>query len=139
LTNLSYSELLGFLPDDPSNDTYVFAIREANALRLLCEDPSVFIHDDEFWHDVAADQEKGGSTPTSAVSNAHLSDWDLNCQANWISTQHRLSDEDTEKLRPWLAWIPIENVRKTLENTTQMAKAVTNYPMIRHLVSRSRS
>lgn len=66
LENLSYSELLGFLPDDPSNDTYVFAIREANAFRLLCEDPTVFLHDDECWYDPVdsvpaptPDQERG--------------------------------------------------------------------------------
>jgi hypothetical protein len=49
-------------------------------------------------------------------------------------TQYR--DEDLERLRPWLAWIPIENIRKTVENTTQIAKAVSNYPMMRHLASR---
>ena len=71
-------------------------------------------------------------------------DWELNLKANhaatatanWSSMKHEYTNEDLEKLRPWLAWIPIENIKKTLENTTQIAKAVTNYPMIRHLASR---
>jgi hypothetical protein len=55
---------------------------------------------------------------------------------NWTSTKHQYTEEDLQRLRSWLAWIPIENIRKTLENTTQIAKAVTNYPLIRHLASR---
>jgi hypothetical protein len=35
---------------------------------------------------------------------------------NWSTSRHQYSDTDLEFLRPWLAWIPIENVRKTLEN-----------------------
>jgi hypothetical protein len=38
LNTLSYEELLGFLPEGPKFDSYIFAVREANALRLLCED-----------------------------------------------------------------------------------------------------
>jgi hypothetical protein len=36
------TELLGFLPDIPKADTYVFAVREANAFSMFCEDPEVF-------------------------------------------------------------------------------------------------
>jgi hypothetical protein len=32
----------------------------------------------------------------------------------------------------------VENIRRTLENTTQIAKAVSNYPMMRHLAARFR-
>jgi hypothetical protein len=39
-------------------------------------------------------------------------------------------------MRPWVAWVSIENIRKTLDNTTQLAKAVFNYPLMRHLASR---
>jgi hypothetical protein len=73
-----------------------------------------------------------------------MSDWDWNkavnhsatATANWASVKHQYTDEVLQKLCPWLAWIPVDNIRKTLENTTQIAKAVTNYPMIRHLASR---
>jgi hypothetical protein len=34
-----------------------------------------------------------------------------------------------------LAWLPIDSIQKTLESTTQMAKAVTNYPVIRHMAA----
>jgi hypothetical protein len=64
-----------------------------------------------------------------------MTDWDLNklandyqrATANWASTKHNLTDEQLNQLRPYLAWLPIDSIRKTLENTTQMAKAVTNY------------
>jgi hypothetical protein len=83
----------------------------------------------------------GGVTDNSKIS---FSDWDLNknanhhatATANWASVKHQYRDVVLERMRPWLAWIPIENIRKTLENTTQLAKAVSNYPMMRHLASR---
>jgi hypothetical protein len=84
------------------------------------------------------------AAPNIGNDKVSYSDWDLNlaanhaatATANWASMKQQYTDEDLERMRPWLAWIPIENIRKTLENTTQIAKAVTNYPMIRHLASR---
>jgi hypothetical protein len=148
LHTLSYEELLGFLPDGPQFDSYIFAVREANAFRLLCEDPIVFLDTDQAWFDSQSDVIGGDTTTTmnndDTCPNRSLSDWELNTKANqnttatvhWSSTKPQYTDHDLQRLRPWLAWIPIENVRKTLENTTQLAKAVTNYPMIRHLSAR---
>jgi hypothetical protein len=58
--------------------------------------------------------------------------------ANWASVKHQYSEEDLEKMRPWLAWITVENIKEMLENTRQIAKSVASYPMIRHLSSRFR-
>jgi hypothetical protein len=67
---------------------------------------------------------------TSTVPSA----WDCLCQ--WVKAQPRLSDRDLQQLKPFFAWIPIETIKKTLENTTQYAKAVSNYPMVKHMVAR---
>jgi hypothetical protein len=125
-------------------------MREANAFRLLCDDPSVFLDETDIWYDSLPNSPS--DTIGEDITQLHptrqtktsCADWELNLQtnhadtatANWSSTKHQYSEEDLAKIRPWLAWIPIENVRKTLENTTQIAKAVTNYPMIKHLASR---
>jgi hypothetical protein len=47
LCTLSYHELLGFIPEEPGSDTQIFVIREANAFRMLCEDPNAFLDDGE--------------------------------------------------------------------------------------------
>jgi hypothetical protein len=57
-----YDELLGFIPEDPGSDTYIFAIREANAFRMLCEDPNVFLDIGEEWYDSHSDMMRGGPT-----------------------------------------------------------------------------
>jgi hypothetical protein len=131
LASLTYPELLGFLPDNPKADSYIFAVREANEFRMLCEDPDVFF-------DCQSDAIEGDRT-TESQHRQSLSDWQLNLKANhmatatasWSSMRHQYTDAD-------LAWIPVDNNRKTLENSTQLAKAVTNYPKIRHLASRFR-
>jgi hypothetical protein len=51
--------------------------------------------------------------------------------ANWASMKHKYTEEGLERMRPWLAWIPMENTKKTLENTTHIATTVSNYSMIR--------
>jgi hypothetical protein len=56
LGTLSYSELLGFLPDNPHGDSYIFAVREANTFRRLCEDPHVFLDDTQVWFDAHSDE-----------------------------------------------------------------------------------
>jgi hypothetical protein len=97
----------------------------------MAKDPQAFLDvgDQEEWFDPLSGSKRGDSNMNSVSTNDTTT-------ANWTSTKHKHSDDDLEKLRPWLAWIPIENIRKNLENTTQIAKAVTNYPMIRHLTSR---
>jgi hypothetical protein len=42
--------------------------------------------------------------------------------ANWASMKHQYTKEDLVRMRSWLTWIPIENIKITLENTTQIAK-----------------
>ena len=159
LGTMTYNELLGFLPDDPGQDSYIFAVREANTFRMICEDPSVFLDPGEAWYDTQSSTIGGdlgggcyegsmdiGEHTTNRNDATSCTDWDLNYKANhtmtatanWASMKTNYSEADLEKMRPWLAWIPIENIRKTLENTTQIAKAVSNYPMIRHLASRFR-
>jgi hypothetical protein len=117
LGTLSYEELLGFLPDDPKADSYIFAMREANAFRLLCEDPTVFLDGDDIWHDSQSEMIGGDKTNTTSHTNhriasaaASCSDWDLNIQANhyatatanWASVKHQYSEGDLQRLRPWL-------------------------------------
>jgi hypothetical protein len=52
---LSYHELFGFLPGDLSSDSYVWVVWETNVLRTLCEDPAVFLEDDEQWCEPQSD------------------------------------------------------------------------------------
>jgi hypothetical protein len=49
---------------------------------------------------------------------------------------YRYRTEDLEQLQPNFAFRPLEVIKKTLENTTQLAKAIVNAPMTRHLASR---
>jgi hypothetical protein len=53
-----------------------------------------------------------------------------------VRAVHRLRDEDLEKLQPNFAFRPLEVIRQTLQHTTQLAKAIVNAPMTRHLASR---
>ena len=41
-----------------------------------------------------------------------------------------------ESLQPKLAWKPLDVIEKTLENTTQYARIIANYPMKSHHVAR---
>lgn len=45
---------------------------------------------------------------------------------------HKFRNEDLEKLRPHFVFKSIEVIRKTLEATTQLAKAIVNISMQRH-------
>jgi hypothetical protein len=86
---LSYSELLGFLPDDPREDTYIVAIREINAFCMLASDPSVFFHEDNLWYDPPSVSEQGGVRATDSDRVAQLAtmtDWDINYLANDYQT-----------------------------------------------------
>jgi hypothetical protein len=38
-----YHELLGFLPEDPVEDSFIFAVRETQAFRKIGKDPQVFL------------------------------------------------------------------------------------------------
>jgi hypothetical protein len=112
LGTLSYHELLGFLPDDPTSDSYIFAIREANVFRSLCEDPTAFYTDGQLWYDPQSDTIRGDTGTDGTTS---CTDWELNmavnhtatATANWASMKHQYTEEDLERMRPWLAWIPI--------------------------------
>ena len=44
--------------------------------------------------------------------------------------------EDAEKLRPYLAYLPIRVIKETLKRTTQLAKAIVSYPLVRHVAAR---
>jgi hypothetical protein len=50
-----------------------------------------------------------------------------------IRAKHQL--DDIERVRPYLAWLPAQVVTETLKRTTQLAKAVVRFPMVRHLKS----
>ncbi len=48
---------------------------------------------------------------------------------NW--THHpELTDEEVEKLFPFLGWCPAQVVKKTLENTIHLAKLENRLPMM---------
>ena len=44
--------------------------------------------------------------------------------------------QNLQRLQPKLAWKPLEVIKRTLENTTQYAKVITQWPMKKHHVSR---
>ena len=51
-----------------------------------------------------------------------------------IIAKHKV--EDAEKLRPYLAYLPIKVIQETLKRTTQAAKAIVYFPLVRHVASR---
>jgi hypothetical protein len=63
---------------------------------------------------------------------------DQTIQAFAMKSWHRVlhKDLDAQKLRPFLAFRPIDIVRKTLANTTQMARLIIRYPFRKHVKAR---
>ena len=59
-------------------------------------------------------------------------------RAQAISTLHhtRYPNLQPEQVQPFLAYRPLEVVRKTLEHTTQLAKMIARFPMRRHIKPR---
>lgn len=52
------------------------------------------------------------------------------------SAKVKLKDHDYEALKPNFAWAPIEVIKKTLENTTQMFRNMYRMPLRKHFKSR---
>src|SRR5687767_2135247 len=54
------------------------------------------------------------------------------------STWHRVIHQniDPMHLRPYLGWRPLPIIKKTLENTTQMARMIIRHPLRRHVKAR---
>jgi len=63
---------------------------------------------------------------------------DKTVQAFAMRSWHRVlhKDLDAQKLRPFLGFRPIDIVRKTLSNTTQMARLIIRYPFRKHVKAR---
>jgi hypothetical protein len=63
---------------------------------------------------------------------------DRDAHACAVKTWHRVlhKDLDPQKLRPFLGFRPIEIVRKTLANTTQLARLIIRYPLRKHVKAR---
>jgi hypothetical protein len=55
-------------------------------------------------------------------------------KSQWHRTQFEALDPI--KIQPFLAYRPLDVVKKTLENTTQLAKMIVRFPMRRHIKSR---
>src|SRR5687768_3096974 len=55
------------------------------------------------------------------------------------STWHRVIHQniDPMQLRPYLGWRPLSVVKRTLENTTQMARMIIRHPLRRHKIGRA--
>ena len=53
--------------------------------------------------------------------------------STWHHTVHNKADPS--KIQPYLAFRPLEVVRRTLENTTQLAKMIVRFPLRRHIKS----
>jgi Reverse transcriptase (RNA-dependent DNA polymerase) len=51
-----------------------------------------------------------------------------------VQARHRL--DNLEAVRPYLGWLPARIVSETIKRTTQLAKAVVRFHMVRHLKSR---
>ena len=58
--------------------------------------------------------------------------------AQAVSTWHRTDYKslDPELVQPYLAYRPLEVVKKTLEKTTQLAKMIVRFPLRRHVKAR---
>ena len=48
----------------------------------------------------------------------------------------RRQDLDPKDVRPYLAWLPLDRIKATLENTTRFYRADSRLPMRRHFKSR---
>lgn len=55
---------------------------------------------------------------------------------NAMKSNHEPSEAMLLKLRPHLGFATVDRIRKTLDNTTQMAKAMNILPMVRHYAAR---
>ena len=81
---------------------------------------------------------------SSSMVNAFLSDLDYNqlvgksesfsTLACAVSTVERM--QQLEALQPRLAWKPLDIIKKTIENTTQWGRIISQYPMKKHHISR---
>ena len=92
--------------------------------------------------------EKGRQSTCAYTSynkvNALLSDLDYNLLVGKSETFNTLTCALTtvekmqriETLQPRLAWKPLEVIKRTLENTTQWGRVISQYPMKKHHVSR---
>ena len=56
-----------------------------------------------------------------------------------LRSWHRVTHQnvDPEKIRPFLGFRPLEVIKKTLKNTTQLAKMIIRNPMRKHVKSRA--
>ena len=68
----------------------------------------------------------------SHFSDPYASPFQLQVFGTNVSKQ----DPDYAAMRPYLGWAPIASVKKTLEHTTQFARAPTRLPMRAHYRSR---
>src|SRR5687767_8666419 len=68
----------------------------------------------------------------------HPSQPTMETQVYATSQWHRIIHQDINPmhLRPYLEWIPLSVVKKTLQNTAQMARMIIRYPLKRHVKSR---
>ncbi len=62
----------------------------------------------------------------------------METQVMSVAAWHRTipHEVDPERLRPYLGWRPRKVVEKTLQKTTQLARAVIRYPLRRHVKPR---
>ena len=58
----------------------------------------------------------------------------FNTLAHAITTIEQM--QKIEAIQPRLAWKPLDVIKRTLENTTQWGKTITQYPMKKHHISR---
>ena len=53
-----------------------------------------------------------------------------------VKASHKLKKDHLEDIEPYLGYQPLEVIRHTLENTTQLANSILQSPMKRHFQSR---
>jgi hypothetical protein len=120
-------ELYYFDPDDLWRDEYAIG-KEVNLMisgNEIMRD--VQVH--EFLSDLGYEELTG--------YNEDFDTFEYGIQAiNGLRAINKFDDDDLERLRPNLAWKPLEVICQTLKNTTQFARDVIRFPMRRHFASR---
>jgi hypothetical protein len=111
VVNLSHEELTGQQEYNPEYDGYEF-------------NQDIFTQPD---FQILLSRLTFGPSYSSKVNLATLKPW------------HRVvyPNVDPQKLQPFLAYHPLDIVKKTLEHTTQMAKSSIRYPLQRHFKARN--
>jgi hypothetical protein len=140
LTSIHYTNLVGHQTRrTASEERYADEQRFAHTLRQHTQlgDPLLSTEIDLrqllFSHQQELTEEEEG-LPSSILHQSSTTIKHMYALKSWHRVLHK--DLDPQKLRPFLGFRPSEIVRKTLQNTTQLARMIIRLPLRKHIKPR---